>query len=125
MASDPDLPRFAGPIPRLGADGQSRTAPPPPIAYTFFPSQHLLYQHRVLHLVCEFRAVVVDWYGALDNESRYLSTLLADVRDAIKKGKSMEQTIGEATQTEQGKWVLFDIVNRRNISLVFPVLEWE
>ena len=70
-------------------------------------------------------AVVVDWYGALDNESRYLSTLLADVRDAIKKGKSMEQTIGEATQTEQGKWVLFDIVNRRNISLVFPVLEWE
>ena len=68
---------------------------------------------------------MVDWYGALDNESRYLSTLLADVRDAIKKGKSMEQTIGEATQTEQGKWVLFDIVNRRNISLVFPVLEWE
>jgi quinoprotein relay system zinc metallohydrolase 2 len=69
--------------------------------------------------------VTADWHGALDNESRYLSTLLEDVRTAIKKGRSMEQAIDEATHSEQGKWVLFDLVNRRNISRVFPALEWE
>jgi len=69
--------------------------------------------------------VTADWHGALDNESRYLSTLLEDVRTAIKKGRSMEQAIEESTHSEQGKWVLFDLVNRRNISRVFPALEWE
>jgi len=69
--------------------------------------------------------VTTDWHVALDNESRYLSTLLEDVRTAIKKGRSMEQAIDEATHSEQGKWVLFDLVNRRNISRVFPALEWE
>jgi len=69
--------------------------------------------------------VTADWHGALDNENRYLATLLGDVRSAIKKGRSMEQAIDEATHSEQGKWVLFDLVNRRNISRVFPALEWE
>lgn len=69
--------------------------------------------------------VTADWRGALDNESRYLSTLLEDIRSAIKQGSSMEQAIEGATASERGKWVLFDIVNRRNASLLFPVLEWE
>ncbi len=69
--------------------------------------------------------VTANWQGALDNESRYLSVLLEDVRTAIKQGRSMEKTIDGAALSEQGKWVLFDIVNRRNISLVFPALEWE
>jgi quinoprotein relay system zinc metallohydrolase 2 len=69
--------------------------------------------------------VTVDWHGALDNESRYLSTLLGDVRASIKKGRSMEQSIDESTHSEQGKWVLFDLVNRRNIARIFPLLEWE
>jgi quinoprotein relay system zinc metallohydrolase 2 len=69
--------------------------------------------------------VTADWHGALDNESRYLSTLLGDVRNAIKQGRTMEEAIDESTHSEQGKWVLFDIVNRRNIARVFPVLEWE
>jgi len=63
--------------------------------------------------------------GALDDEKRYLSVLLADVRAAIKRGESMEQTIATAAQSEQTKWLLFDIINRRNVALVFPVLEWE
>jgi len=69
--------------------------------------------------------VTSDWQSALDKEERYLSVLLEDVRKAIKQGKSMEETIENAAQSENGKWVLFDIVNRRNISLVFPILEWE
>ena len=69
--------------------------------------------------------VMADWHGALANETRYLSVLLEDVRAAIKQGKSMEQTIDGSALSEDGKWLLFNIVNRRNISLIFPTLEWE
>jgi len=90
-----------------------------------------------LHVIAEMRnvpaAVVVPGHGpvttdlrtALDNEERYLTRLLEDVRAAIKQGRSMEQTIDEAVLSERDKWVLFDVVNRRNVSLVYPVLEWE
>jgi len=63
--------------------------------------------------------------AALDDEKRYLETLLADVRNAIKQGQSMEQTIPTAARSEQGKWLLFDAVNRRNVALLYPQLEWE
>jgi len=63
--------------------------------------------------------------AALDDEKRYLTTLLTDVRAAIKRGDSMEQTIATAAQSEKDKWLLFDITNRRNIARAFPMLEWE
>ena len=63
--------------------------------------------------------------AALDGEKRYLATLLADVRAAIKRGDSMEQTIRTAASSERNNWVLFDTVNRRNVALIFPILEWE
>ncbi len=63
--------------------------------------------------------------AALDDEKRYLTTLLTDVRAAIERGDSMEQTIATAAQSEKDKWLLFDITNRRNIARVFPMLEWE
>jgi quinoprotein relay system zinc metallohydrolase 2 len=63
--------------------------------------------------------------AALDDEKRYLETLLADVRHAIKQGQSMEQTIPTAAGSERGKWLLFDAVNRRNVALLYPQLEWE
>lgn len=69
--------------------------------------------------------VTIDWKTALDNEQRYLSTLLQDIRAAIKAGKTMEQTMETANRSEQGEWALFDIVNRRNVNTVFPALEWE
>lgn len=63
--------------------------------------------------------------AALDDEKRYLETLLSDVRNAIKQGQSMEQTIPTAAGSERGKWLLFDAVNRRNVALLYPKLEWE
>jgi len=69
--------------------------------------------------------VVKDWKTALDNEQRYLSTLLNDVRASIKKGEVMEKAMDTAATSEKGKWVLFDIVNRRNVNNVYPSLEWE
>jgi len=63
--------------------------------------------------------------AALDDEKRYLMTLLSDVREAIKQGRSMEETILTAAQSEKQKWLLFDLNNRRNIARIFPMLEWE
>lgn len=70
-------------------------------------------------------AVVKDWDAALVNEQRYLSTLLNDVRASIKKGEMMEKAMDTAAASEKDKWVLFDIVNRRNVNYVYPGLEWE
>ncbi len=70
-------------------------------------------------------SVVKDWKTALNNEQRYLNILLNDVRTSIKKGIIMENTMDSAAASERDKWVLFDIVNRRNVNNIYPVLEWE
>ncbi|MCB5186169.1 quinoprotein relay system zinc metallohydrolase 2 [Methylobacillus gramineus] len=62
---------------------------------------------------------------ALDNEYRYLDLLLNDVRASIKKGGTMEQAMQSAAGQERDKWLLFNSVNRRNVNLIYPVLEWE
>lgn len=69
--------------------------------------------------------VVADWNQALNDEQRYLGTLLADVRSSIQKGESMEQAMDTAAASEKENWVLFDNVNRRNVNLIYPKLEWE
>lgn len=69
--------------------------------------------------------VVADWNQALNNEQRYLETLLADVRNSIQQGESMEQSMDTAAASEKENWVLFDNVNRRNVNLIYPKLEWE
>ena len=66
-----------------------------------------------------------DWKAALDKEKRYLSTLLADIRASIKKGIVMEKTMDTAAAGEKENWLLFEIVNRRNVNLLYPALEWE
>jgi quinoprotein relay system zinc metallohydrolase 2 len=69
--------------------------------------------------------VAKDWVQALNNEQRYLNAVLTDVRAAIKKGDSMEKTMGTAAASERDKWLLFDIANRRNVNTIFTALEWE
>ena len=62
---------------------------------------------------------------AMNDAQRYLNLLLTDIRTSIKKGDSMEATMGTAAASEKDKWVLFDITNRRNVNNIFPALEWE
>ncbi|MBL8506424.1 MAG: quinoprotein relay system zinc metallohydrolase 2 [Methylobacillus glycogenes] len=69
--------------------------------------------------------VTHDISSALNHEARYLNLLLEDIRAAIKQGKTMEQTMDSAAQAESGNWQLFNAVNRRNINLLYPALEWE
>lgn len=69
--------------------------------------------------------VTQDLTGALQRQATYLNVLLADVRNTIQQGKSMEQAMDTAAASEAGKWQLFTPVNRRNVNLIYPVLEWE
>jgi quinoprotein relay system zinc metallohydrolase 2 len=69
--------------------------------------------------------VVKAWQIALDNEQRYLSILLNDIRASIKKGEVMESAMATAAASEKDEWALFSIVNRRNVNTVYPALEWE
>ena len=62
---------------------------------------------------------------ALDKQSAYLLTLLRDVRAGIRAGKSMTTTMDTAAGGERSHWRLFDVVNRRNVNYLFPLLEWE
>ena len=63
--------------------------------------------------------------NAFANEERYLSTLLNDVRNSIKKGELMERAMETAAASEKDQWQLFSTVNRRNVNLIYPALEWE
>jgi len=69
--------------------------------------------------------VAKDWVAALNNEQRYLNTLLADIRAVIKSGGDMGKAMDTAAAGEKDKWLLFDIANRRNVNTLYPSLEWE
>jgi quinoprotein relay system zinc metallohydrolase 2 len=66
-----------------------------------------------------------NWKAQLNNEERYLWTLLNDVRASIKKGEPMEKAMDHAAASEASYWKLFNIVNRRNVNNIYPALEWE
>lgn len=78
-------------------------------------------------------AVVIPGHGpvtrdknrALDRQADYLGTLLRDVRASIRRGDSMSATMTTAAASERTRWQLFEVVNRRNVNLLFPLLEWE
>lgn len=69
--------------------------------------------------------VTRDKNAALGRERDYLATLLRDVRNSIHRGEDMTATMATAAATEKGRWQLFDVVNPRNVNLLYPVLEWE
>lgn len=69
--------------------------------------------------------VTRDQQRALDRQAGYLATLLRDVRASIGRGDSMTAAMHTAAASERGHWQLFDVVNRRNVNLLFPLLEWE
>jgi quinoprotein relay system zinc metallohydrolase 2 len=69
--------------------------------------------------------VTRDKNPALDRQADYLATLLRDVRASIRRGDDMTATMTTAAASERTRWQLFDVVNRRNVNVLFPLLEWE
>jgi quinoprotein relay system zinc metallohydrolase 2 len=67
----------------------------------------------------------MSWPDAIDPEQTYLETLARDVRAMIEDGKTMEQAVATAGQSERGKWQLFDEHHPRNVTAAFAELEWE
>jgi quinoprotein relay system zinc metallohydrolase 2 len=65
------------------------------------------------------------WPAAIDPVERYLTTLAHDVRAMIKDGKTLEEAVATAGQSEKGKWQLFDEHHPRNVTAAFTELEWE
>ena len=66
-----------------------------------------------------------EWIKAINNELRYLTVLLNDIRNAIADDVGLEKTMAAAAASEKENWVLFDIANRRNVNILYPALEWE
>lgn len=84
-----------------------------------------LSQLQVKHVVPGHGPVQSSIHEPFKNEKQYFEVLIQDIRNDIKAGKSMTDSMNQAAQTEREHWVLFDIVNRRNVNLLFPLLEWE
>lgn len=70
-------------------------------------------------------SVTTDKNKKLDDMKRYLQLLLNDVRNSIKNKVSMTTTMLNAASIEKDSWVLFQSVNKRNVNIIYPVLEWE
>ncbi|MFC3458207.1 quinoprotein relay system zinc metallohydrolase 2 [Massilia haematophila] len=69
--------------------------------------------------------VVRDKNRALARQRDYLTVLLRDVRASIRAGSDMAAAMATAAASERARWQLFDAVNPRNVSAIYPALEWE
>ena len=63
--------------------------------------------------------------GALARQRAYLTTLQQDIATSIRQGKDMTDTMETAASAERTRWQLFDVVNRRNVNLLYPLMEWQ
>lgn len=67
----------------------------------------------------------IPWPEGKRTLTRYLTTLAADARAAIREGQSISTAVGQIGESERHKWKLFDEFNPRNATAVFKELEWE
>ncbi|MGH8812411.1 MAG: quinoprotein relay system zinc metallohydrolase 2 [Advenella sp.] len=66
-----------------------------------------------------------DQTAAWDAQRRYLLTLQSDIAQGIDKGQDMSEVMLHAAAQEKDKWRLFDVINPRNVNLLFPKMEWQ
>lgn len=65
------------------------------------------------------------WPEALAPQERYLRSLEASVRDALKAGRSMTDVAAGVGLPERDAWALFDAFHARNSVSAYKELEWE
>ncbi len=66
-----------------------------------------------------------DQAAAWDAQRRYLQTLLSDIAQGIAQGQDMSDVMQHAAAQEKDRWQLFDVINPRNVNLLFPKMEWQ
>jgi quinoprotein relay system zinc metallohydrolase 2 len=65
------------------------------------------------------------WPEAAAAQERYLRSLAASMRQAIKAGRSMAEVAADIGISEPGTWALFDAFHARNNVSAYKELEWE
>lgn len=65
------------------------------------------------------------WPQPLDAQERYLTTILDETRAELRARKTIQQATDEVGLGEAGKWQLFDLFHRRNVTSAYTELEWE
>jgi quinoprotein relay system zinc metallohydrolase 2 len=65
------------------------------------------------------------WPQSLDAEEQYLAELARDVRAAIKRGETIQEAVDTIGVDQRGKWLLYDVYHRRNVTAAYAELEWE
>ena len=68
---------------------------------------------------------VAEWPTALDDERRYLETLVGDIRTLIARGAPITAAAKSAAASERERWQLFGDYNARNATAAFSQIEWE
>lgn len=66
----------------------------------------------------------VRWPAVLDAEEAYLLRLQADVRAAIKSGRTLAQAV-KTVGGDRSAWLLYGDFHKRNVSAAYAELEWE
>ena len=79
----------------------------------------------VARLVPGHGSIPKDQAAAWDALQRYLLTLQSDIAQGIDKGQDMSEVMQHAAAQEKDKWRLFDLINPRNVNLLFPKMEWQ
>jgi quinoprotein relay system zinc metallohydrolase 2 len=68
------------------------------------------------------------WPSDLKAQGHYLQQIESDMRDAIKRGKSLPQALAEqdtAPARIGNNWQLLESFHKRNLTAVYAELEWE
>ncbi|HLU02537.1 MAG TPA: quinoprotein relay system zinc metallohydrolase 2 [Advenella sp.] len=66
-----------------------------------------------------------DQAAAWNALQRYLRTLQSDIAQGIDQGQDMSEVMQHAAAQEKDKWRLFDVINPRNVNVLFPKMEWQ
>lgn len=69
--------------------------------------------------------VSTDWPGASAAQAQYLQRLLVETRAAVRARKTLPEAVDTVGAGERGRWLLFDLFHRRNVTAAFAELEWE
>ncbi|MEO5660292.1 MAG: quinoprotein relay system zinc metallohydrolase 2 [Polaromonas sp.] len=70
-------------------------------------------------------AVSSDWPAVMAPQQRYLHTLQAEVRSAVRAGHTMQQAVDKVGASERDQWQLFEAFHPRNVTVAFTEVEWE